>query len=83
VNVHLPKFKLTCSFELADTLKSMGMRDAFSYPIADFTGMTTADRLHISAVVHQALIDVNEEGTEAAAATGIHHGGGALQCVSV
>ena len=71
VNVHLPKFKMGCSFELADTLKSMGMRDAFNYPAADFTGMTTAERLHISAVVHQALIDVNEEGTEAAAATGI------------
>jgi serpin B len=71
VNVHIPKFKMACSFELADTLKSMGIRDAFNYPAADFTGMTTAERLHISAVVHQALIDVNEEGTEAAAATGI------------
>ena len=78
VNVHLPKFKLTCSFELADTLKSMGMRDAFSYPIADFTGMTTADRFRISAVVHQALIDVNEEGTEAAAATGVTMMAGAV-----
>jgi serpin B len=71
VNVHLPKFKLACQFELADVLAAMGMSDAFSNSAADFSGMTTSDRFHISTVIHEAVMDVNEEGTEAAAATAV------------
>jgi serpin B len=71
VNVHLPKFKLACQFELADVLKSVGIVDAFDGASADFSGMTTDDRFHIGAVIHEAVMDVNEEGTEAAAATAV------------
>jgi serpin B len=70
VRVCLPKFTMTSQFELARTLGSMGMPEAFS-GAADFSGMTGGRDLFISAVVHKAFVDVNEEGTEAAAATGV------------
>ncbi len=70
VNVFLPRFKLTAQFTLANTLAAMGMPAPFS-PRADFSGMDGARDLYISAVVHKAYVDVNEEGTEAAAATGV------------
>jgi serpin B len=54
---------------LKDTLQALGIRAAFTGD-ADFTGITTTEPLHIGAVVHKAFIDVGEEGTEAAAATG-------------
>jgi serpin B len=69
VEVFLPKFKMTAQFSLAQTLAGMGMPGAFS-PQADFSGMDGGRDLFISAVVHKAFVDVNEEGTEAAAATG-------------
>ncbi len=71
VVVSVPRFKMTQQFGLADTLRSMGMADAFSAQLADFSGMTGTRELFISAVVHKAFVDVNEEGTEAAAATGV------------
>jgi serine protease inhibitor len=67
----LPKFKMTRQFGLAGTLGAMGMAEAFQQGRADFSGMTGHRDLWISAVIHKAFIDVNEEGTEAAAATGI------------
>ena len=70
VIVSIPKFKMTSKFGLNDMLRSLGMTDAFS-DNADFTGMTSRRELFISAVIHQAYVDVNEEGTEAAAATGV------------
>jgi serpin B len=70
VIVALPKFKMTSKFGLNDVLQSMGMTEAFS-DRADFTGMTSRRDLFISAVIHQAFVEVNEEGTEAAAATGV------------
>lgn len=69
VKVFFPKFKMTSEFRLARTLSAMGMRDAFSSQ-ADFSGMDGGRDLFISEVVHKAYVDVNEEGTEAAAATG-------------
>lgn len=71
VSVFLPRFEITTQFSLARTLKAMGMTDAFSVKDADFSGMTGERDLYISAVVHKAFVAVDEEGTEAAAATGV------------
>lgn len=70
VAVFLPRFTMTTQFSLGGTLAAMGMRDAFTQA-ADFTGMAERRELFISAVLHKAFVDVNEEGTEAAAATGV------------
>lgn len=71
-NVHLklPKFEFTRSLPLGSTLKEMGMHDAFG-PGADFSGMTGAPDLQITGVLHKAFVSVDEEGTEAAAATAV------------
>ena len=71
VIVSIPKFKMTSEFSMASVLKSMGMTDAFAPRKADFSGMNGRKDLFISAVVHKAYVEVNEEGTEAAAATGV------------
>ena len=68
--VFMPKLKLNCRLDLARELSAMGMPDAFGAE-ADFSGIDGRRDLAISAVVHQAVVDVNEEGTEAAAATGV------------
>lgn len=67
----LPKFKMTQQFQLGSTLGAMGMTQAFERSAADFSGITGKRDLWISAAIHKAYIDVNEEGTEAAAATAI------------
>ncbi|HET6441808.1 MAG TPA: serpin family protein [Phycisphaerae bacterium] len=77
VQVALPRFKTTAEFSLKDTLVAMGMAAAFGGD-ADFSGMTGAKDLFISAVVHKAFVDVNEEGTEAAAATAVVMGRAAM-----
>jgi len=69
VEVFLPRFEVTLPFRLDDTLKSMGMIDAFSAK-ADFSGMAGGP-LGIAAVLHKAFVKVDEEGTEAAAATAV------------
>lgn len=71
VAVCLPRFKMKSKFMLADTLAAMGMKQALSAPPADFSGMNGRKDLFISQVVHEGFVDVNEEGTEAAAATGV------------
>jgi serpin B len=71
VEVHFPKFKVTDSFGLGDTLASMGMKKAFVFGEADFSGMTGNKELYISAVIHKAFVAVDEQGTEAAAATAV------------
>jgi len=71
VHVYLPKFTFDTKYTLNENLKDMGMITAFKWPGADFSGMDGTKDLYIAIVVHQAFVEVNEEGTEAAAATGI------------
>ncbi len=68
--VTFPKFKFTKSFSLVDHLKQMGMSDLFRDDKADLSGIAK-DPLVVSEVVHKAFLDVNEHGTEAAAATAV------------
>jgi serpin B len=68
VDLYVPRFKLDEQSSLGEALVALGMKDAFS-PRADFSGISDQP-LSLSAVVHQALVEVDEEGTEAAAATG-------------
>lgn len=70
MEVYLPKFTFETKYQMKDTLSGMGMPLAFS-PSADFSGMTGSPDLYIDFVIHQAFVDVNEEGTEAAAATAV------------
>jgi serpin B len=69
VRVYLPRFTITSDFRMKDVLVSMGMPAAFTKNVANFSGMDGTRRLFISAVFHKAFVNVNEEGTEAAAAT--------------
>jgi serine protease inhibitor len=78
VDVFLPKFKLETNYQMNKTLQAMGMVRAFKDPRkpggAQFEGMTTSEdpmqQLYITQVIHKAFVEVNEKGTEAAAATG-------------
>ena len=70
VDLSLPRFKVEARLSLARTLSAMGMPEAFTAREADFSGITGKNDWYISAVIHDAVIDVNEKGTEAAAATG-------------
>jgi len=70
VSVYFPKFKIGSEFSLKQVLIKLGITDAFDPAQADFSGMTGRKELFLTAVVHQALVEVTEEGTEAAAATG-------------
>lgn len=68
VDLTLPRFSVDSRFELADVLSAMGMPTAFGAE-ADLSGITTDERLSIEKVIHQANIDVVEQGTTAAAVT--------------
>ncbi len=69
VHVALPKLKLDAALKLAEPLKSLGMRKAFRG--ADFSGIVAPSQLEIKEVIHKTFLDVNEKGTEAAAATAV------------
>jgi len=71
VDIYLPKFKFEQKYALSKPLCSMGMSSAFSDE-ANFSGIkSNSGQLHISKVIHQSFVEVNEEGTEAAAATAV------------
>lgn len=69
VDVQLPKFEVTHSFDAVPSLGGLGVRRAFDATQADFSGMLAAEPLFIGAVLHKAFVAVDEKGTEAAAAT--------------
>ncbi|XP_021241980.1 heterochromatin-associated protein MENT isoform X2 [Numida meleagris] len=71
VELYLPKLKMEENYDLKTTLSSMGIQNAFDSVQADFTAMSAKKDLFISKVIHKAFVEVNEEGTEAAAATGV------------
>jgi serpin B len=71
VETYLPRFEFTTFSGLKEILSDMGMPSAFRPEEADFSGMTGTRDLFIQDVVHKAFVKVNEEGTEAAAATGV------------
>ncbi|XP_025079997.1 LOW QUALITY PROTEIN: leukocyte elastase inhibitor-like [Pomacea canaliculata] len=72
VNLKLPRFSMESSLKLKEVLISLGMVSAFSEKHADFTGLVEqlSEDLYLSEVYHKAFVEVNEEGSEAAAATG-------------
>ncbi|XP_030064998.1 serpin B10 [Microcaecilia unicolor] len=70
VEVELPRIKLEEKYDLRETLSLMGMSDVFSQEKADLSGISTRNNLYVSDVFHKAYLEINEEGTEAAAATG-------------
>ena len=69
VALAMPRFEVETAASLAQPLRELGMADAFALSTADFSGITTAEPMCIGEVVHQANITVDEDGTEAAAAT--------------
>ena len=82
-NVFLPRFKLETNYEMKGTLQALGMTRAFNRGEAEFEGMcASADpnlKLFIDTVIHKAFVEVNEKGTEAAAATVIGMMGGSAR----
>ena len=74
IPIAIPRFRIESKFMLGSTLSDMGMPSAFQDGAADFSGIDGRRDLHISAAIHQSFVEVNEEGTEAAAATGISVG---------
>lgn len=71
VNLALPTFEIRTRAGLSEVLRSLGMVDAFDATTADFSGIATGERLHVTDVIHEAFIAVDEDGTEAAAATAV------------
>lgn len=71
VDVMLPRFSFETKADLAQVLSDMGMPTAFEPGAADFSGMTSEEQLFISSVIHQANISVDEQGTQASAATAV------------
>lgn len=71
VEVSLPKFRATQAFGLRGTLTSLGMVDAFRGGSSDFSGISGGRALYISEVIHKTFVNVDEAGTEAAAATAV------------
>ena len=77
VDMTLPKFSTDSRFDLATILQQMGMTSAFDPTTADLSGITTDEHLWVDKVIHEANIDVDENGTTAAAVTVVGGRGGA------
>lgn len=77
-NISIPKWKSESEYTLNEVLSSMGMSIAFEPEKADFSGISTDAQLFLQKVLHKTYIEVNEEGTEAAAATGVEVGATAM-----
>jgi serine protease inhibitor len=72
VHVSIPRFRIETGLEMAQLLQKLGMKKAFSQTHADFSNIThDPEGLFVGSVIHKAFVDVNEKGTEAAAATAI------------
>lgn len=69
--IYLPKFEFDTKYTLNENLKALGMPTAFDPSSADFSEITTAEKIWIDFVIHQAYVKVDEKGTEAAAATAV------------
>ena len=67
--LRIPKFRFESNFKLKELLRTMGMSDAVTPYVADFSGMDGTDKLFLAHVLHKAIISVDEKGTEASAAT--------------
>jgi serpin B len=79
LSLTLPKWKVESSFSLKKELEALGMTDAFSLALANFSGIHGGiEPLYISSVIHKAYVSVNEQGTEATAATAVVMSGGAM-----
>ncbi len=71
LKVYLPKFEFEYDNSLVDNLQALGMTDAFTPGLSDFSGIADRSDLYISEVKHKTFVKVDEEGTEAAAVTGV------------
>ena len=80
VSVHLPRFRMESSYFLGEALQALGMTRAFLMEQANFSRMSdNPEGLFIGEAIHKAFMDVNEKGTEAAAATAIMMRGGSVR----
>lgn len=77
-SIYLPKFEFETKYTLNENLRALGMALAFDAGNADFSGMTTEEKIWIDFVIHQAYVKVDEKGTEAAAATAVGTVGSAM-----
>jgi serpin B len=71
LDLYLPKFKIEATYDLVKPLRNLGLKSAFNPMSADFSGITGSRDLFISKAIQKSFVEVNEEGTEAAAVTGI------------
>ena len=67
----MPKFEFDTEYDLIEKLQSLGIHQAFDEDNANLNGITESERLFIEKAIHKAFVDVNEEGTEAAAITAL------------
>lgn len=85
IELHLPKMDLSMRTQLNENLIALGIRDAFDPSFSDFSKMSSnalSDQLHISSVMHEAVLKVDEKGTEAAAVTSIEMGTTSMPIIS-